>query len=187
MQAAAPPPAGATPARIAGVATKQLDLYAAEFVRRLLTQRYDTPRDAQIRWVHSESGQTHDPSVVGLVPDKLRGRLATYSVTAGAPGDNPIPDAATWARLGHVHAFTTVTVQNVEEPLAWTNAVADGNVQDPGLTAREVTATVTRHVGHEKSSYSVDLALNPEGPPSYSTWRFITLVTYTSIPLARAS
>ncbi|MFC6706839.1 hypothetical protein [Flexivirga alba] len=183
LNAASAPPTGAAPPPITGLASKQPDLYAAEFVRRLLTQHYDTPRDSQIRWVQSESGQTHDPTVVGLVPPNLRGRLATYSVTAENPGDNPIPDAATWARLGHAHASTTVTVQNVEEPLAWTNAVADGKVQDPGVTAREVAATVTRHVGHERSSYSVDLTLNLEGPPAYPTWRFVTLVTYTSIPL----
>lgn len=187
LNAASPPPPGATPAPITGLADKQPDLYAAEFVRRLMTQHYDTSRDSQIRWVQSESGQTHDPAVVGLVPANLRGRLATYSVTVETPGDNPIPEVATWDRLGRVHASTTATIQNVEEPLAWTNAVADGNVQDPGLTAREVTATVIRHVGHEKSSYSVDLTLNLEGPPSYPTWRFVTLVTYTSIPLGPAS
>lgn len=187
LNAASPPPPGATPAAITGLTTKQPDLYAAEFVRRLLSQYYDTSRDDQIRWVQSESGQTRDPAVVGLVPPNLRDRLATYSVTAATQGDNPIPDAATWASLGHVHAFTTVTILNVDEPLAWADAIADGKVQDPGVTAREVAATVTRHIRHETYSYSVDLTLNLEGPPSYPTWRFITLVTYTSIPLGPSS
>lgn len=187
LNADSPPLPGDVPAQIKGISSKQPDLYAAEFVRRLLTQHYDTSRDDQIRWVQTESGQTRDPAVVGLVPPNLRSRLASYSVTAGAPGDNPIPDAATWSRLGRVHAFTTVTIRSVDEPLAWTEAVTDGKVQDPGLTAREVAATVTRHLGHETYSYSVDLALNLEGPPSYPSWRFVTVVTYTSIPLGPSS
>ena len=172
---------------ITGEAEQQPDLYAAEFVRRLLTQDYSQPRGALLSWVQLESAQTSEPLVVGLVPPALRPRMAVDSVTDPSDGPAPIPSPAEWTALARKHAFTTVTIDRVVEPLAWTNAVAAGRVTDPGITGREVAATVTRHTpgpgGTATSRFSVAISLNLEGPPTRTSWGFVTAVTYTVVPM----
>ena len=172
--------------RITGDVTQQPDLYAAEFVRRLLTQDYRASRDEHIAWVQGESAQTTEPLVVGLVPKELRGRLAVFSVTDSAAQPAPIPNANEWVALGVQNAYTTVRVQRVEEPMAWSTAVSSGRISDPGVTGREVAASVTLH--YEKqgrpvtATSSVALTLNLQGPPTRGTWGFVTAVTYSSLP-----
>ncbi|MEP6855779.1 MAG: hypothetical protein ABJA33_09935, partial [Pedococcus sp.] len=172
---------------IAGDQVHQPDLYAAEFVRRLLTQDFRSPRQAHLAWVQAESAQSIEPLVVGLVPADLRDRLAVYSVTDTANGPAPVPSDQEWLQLAATKTFTTVQIQRVTEPLAWTNAVADGRITDPGVTGREVAALVTRHTNgsgpDHVQRFSVDLTLNLEGPPSRATWGFVTAVTFTSIPI----
>lgn len=185
------PTGGSSAPLIAGEATTQPDLYAAEFVRRLLTQDYDTPRGAHLAWVQAESTPTSDPLVVGLVPADLRDRFAVYSVTDTSDGPAPVPTEAQWVALAAAHASTTVRIDRVVEPTAWANAVRAGRITDPGTTARLVAATVTRHTttaGHERTeTFSVALSLNLEGPPSRADWRFVTAVTYTAIPMGGSS
>ena len=172
--------------RITGDVTQQPDLYAAEFVRRLLTQNYRASRDEHVAWVQGESAQTTEPLVVGLVPKELRGRLAVFSVTDSAVQAAPIPNANQWAALGVQNAYTTVRVQRVEEPMAWSTAVSSGRISDPGVTGREVSAAVTLH--YEKqgrpvtTTSSVAMTLNLEGPPTRNSWGFVTAVTYSSLP-----
>ncbi|GAA2501616.1 hypothetical protein [Terrabacter carboxydivorans] len=172
--------------RITGDVTQQPDLYAAEFVRRLLTQDYRASRDAHVAWVQGESAQTTEPLVVGLVPKELRGRLAVFSVTESGGQGVPIPTANEWAALRVQNAYTTVRVQRVDEPLAWSTAVSSGRISDPGVTGREVAASVTLH--YEKqgrpvtATSSVAITLNLQGPPTRSTWGFVTAVTYSSLP-----
>jgi hypothetical protein len=174
--------------RISGETATQPDLYAAEFVRRLLTQDYRKPRAQHLAWVQSEAASSTEPLVVGLVPAELRDRLAVFSVTTRDGSTAPIPTAGEWDALGRQHGFTTVTIDRVTEPLAWTNAVASGRITDPGITGREVAATTTRHTrdarGDHTSRFSVALRLNLEGPPTRDTWGFVTAVTYTAIPLS---
>lgn len=172
--------------RITGNVTQQPDLYAAEFVRRLLTQDYRASRDEHVAWVQGESAQTTEPLVVGLVPKELRSRLAVFSVTDSAAQAAPIPTANQWAALGVQNAYTTVRVQRVEEPMAWSTAVSSGRISDPGVTGREVSAAVTLH--YEKqgrpvtTTSSVAMTLNLQGPPTRGTWGFVTAVTYSSLP-----
>jgi hypothetical protein len=174
--------------RISGETATQPDLYAAEFVRRLLTQDYQKPRAEHLAWVQSEAASTTEPLVVGLVPAELRNRLAVFSVTTGDGATAPIPSATEWEVLGQQHGFTTVTIGRVTEPLAWTNAVASGRITDPGISGREVAATTTRHThdarGDHTTKFSVAMRLNLEGPPTRDTWGFVTAVTYTAIPLS---
>ncbi|GAA2161043.1 hypothetical protein FHX52_3241 [Humibacillus xanthopallidus] len=176
-----------TPRRISGDAAEQPDLYAAEFVRRLLTQDYSGVRTDHLAWVQAESAMTSEPLVVGLVPPELRGRLALHSVTERSGGRAAVPDEVEWRSLAAGQAYTTVRVDRVVEPMAWSNAVASGRITDPGVTGREVSATVTLHAqqqGREvTSTTSVALTLNLEGPPSRDRWGFITLVTYTAVPV----
>jgi hypothetical protein len=176
---------------IIGEATKQPDLYAAEFVRRLLTQDYDRPRATHLAWVQAESTTTADSLVVGLVPPDLRDRFAVYSVTDTSDGPAPVPTAGEWAALAMAHGFSEATIDRVIEPTAWTNAVEAGRVTDPGTTARLVAATVTRHTtiaGQARTqTFSVAISLNLEGPPTRPDWRFVTAVTYTAIPMGGGS
>ncbi|MBC9822857.1 hypothetical protein [Terrabacter sp. MAHUQ-38] len=173
--------------RIRGDATTQPDLYAAEFVRRLLTQNYQTSREQHLQWVQSEAAQTREPLVVGLVPHDLRDRLAVYSVTQTTSGPPPIPSPQEWRQLSALEAYTTVRIDRVEEPMAWSNAVAAGRITDLGITGRQVAATVTQHTVKDgrtaTSSSSVALTLNLQGPPTRATWGFVTAVTYTSVPV----
>ena len=53
---------------VSSEARQQPDLYAAAFVRELLTQDYRTSRDQLLAWVQSESAQSTEPLVVGLTP-----------------------------------------------------------------------------------------------------------------------
>lgn len=185
---ALPPVAPAvSPRSITAEAARQPDLYAGEFVKHLLTQDYRTPRAQLLTWVQSEAAQTAEPLVTALVPPQLRDKWAVFSVTDPADGMAPIPATDEWIRLAQVQGHTTVVVQRVSEPLAWSSAVSSGRITDAGVTGREVTALVTLHTvqdGRAKASVaSVALTLNLEGPPVRPGWGFVTVVTYTQIPV----
>ncbi len=175
-------------ATITGEAAQQPDLYAAEFVRRLLTQDYRQPREAHLQWVQAEAATTKEPLVVGLVPPELRDRLALYSVADASGAATPIPSASEWQGLALQHGYTTVTIDRVEEPFAWTNAVASGRISDPGITGRDVAATVVQHTTVEgqprTATFSVGISLNLQGPPTRATWGFVAAVSYTSIQVS---
>ena len=168
---------------IQGDDSQQPDLYAAAFARRLLTQDYQTPRADLLAWVQAESAQSTEPLVVGLVPSELRDRFAVYSVTDATSGPAPVPSEDDWRSLATRNAATTAVIDRVIEPQSWSNAVDAGRIQDPGVTARQVHATVTRRVGTDTTKYSVEVTINLEGPPSRAGWGFVTLLTYTSIPM----
>jgi hypothetical protein len=78
----------------------------------------------------------------------------------------------------------------VIEPIPWSTAVAAGEISDPGVTAREVTALVTLHTTEggidHRTVTSVALTLNLEGPPALSNWGFVGAVTYDAIPVSRS-
>jgi hypothetical protein len=177
--------------RIPQTYRQQPDLYARAFVEQLLTQDYSAARDRHLAWVQSESAPTDEPLVTGLIPPELRDRLAIFSVTDERSGPAPVPSRMDWDKLRTQHAHTTVVVQRVNEPLAWSNAVEAGRVTDPGVTAREVAATVTQHTGtgaHVATRVtSVDLTLNLLGPPTRGTWAFVAVITYRAVPLGPQS
>ena len=163
-------------------ARQQPDLYAAALVRQLLTQDYRTDREQLLAWVQSESAQSTDPLVVGLTPVDLRGRMAVASVQDGVNGPAPVPTQSDWADLARRQGHTTVQIQRVIEPEPWASAVANGQITDPGVTARQVDADVTLHTtDHGKATvehYSVALVLNLEGPPVLGGYGFVTAITY---------
>ncbi len=160
--------------RIRGDFTQQPDLYAAEFVRRLLTQDYRTPRAEHLAWVQSEAAQTSEPLVVGLVPRELRDHLAVYSVTDSEGQAPVVPTQREWTALAVQHAYTTVRIERVNEPMAWSTAVSSGHISDPGITAARFSASVTLHYQKESrlvaSTSSVAMTLNIQGPPSRRSW-----------------
>ena len=174
--------------RIAGETSLQPDLYAAAFVKELLTQDYVTPRSDLLSWVQAESAVTTEPEVVGLIPSELRSKWAVFSVSEGqAP---PVPTIADWTALGLRQGRTTVEIQRVTEPVPWSTAVAAGEINDPGVTAREVTALVTLHSNEsgigQTTVTSVALSLNLEGPPAQSNWGFVGAITYDAVPVSRS-
>jgi hypothetical protein len=173
---------------ISGSALLQPDLYARAFATRLLTQDYRHSRTGLLSWVQAESAQSSEPRVVGLVPASLRSKLAVYSLTESADGSAvPIPSVSDWAAWQRKHAYTSVTVQKVIEPIKWSQAVAAGQLTDPGATERELDALVTTHwtEGKQKrtATQSVALTINLEGPPSRITYGFVTAVLYTIVPV----
>lgn len=178
-----PPPAATSSAYppVSDTAKLQPDLYAAAFVQRLLTQDYRRPRDECLRWIQSEAATTSEPLVVGLLPPTLRSRLAVASVQDGVNGRAPVPSADSWKSLAKRGASSTASIVKVSEPYEWSMAVANGEITDPGITARQVDAEVTViHGADETSTYSVSVLLNLEGPPTRAGYGFVTLVNYTS-------
>ena len=169
-------------AAVSAQARQQPDLYAAAFVRQLMTQDYRTDREQLLAWVQSESAQSTDPLVVGLTPVDLRGRMAVASIQDGVNGRAPVPSPADWVDLARRQGHTTVQVQRVIEPVPWASAVASGQITDPGVTARQVDANVTLHTtDHGKATvehYSVALVVNLEGPPVRTGYGFVAAITY---------
>ena len=170
-------------AAVSAEARQQPDLYAAAFVRQLLTQDYRTDREQLLAWVQSESAQSTDPLVVGLTPVDLRGRMAVASVQDGVNGPAPVPSQSDWADLARRQGHTTVQIQRVIEPEPWASSVASGQITDPGVTARQVDADVTLHTNvHGKviaEHFSVALVVNLEGPPVLGEYGFVTAITYS--------
>ncbi|MHB1475041.1 MAG: hypothetical protein ACYCV4_15760 [Dermatophilaceae bacterium] len=167
---------------VSAEARLQPDLYAAAFVRQLMTQDYATDRAHLLAWVQSESAQSTDPLVVGLTPFDLRGRMAVASVQDGVNGPAPVPSQGDWADLARRQGHTTVQIQRVTEPVPWASAVANGSITDPGVTARQVDADVTLHTIERgkvaAQHFSVALVVNLEGLPVRSEYGFVAAITY---------
>jgi hypothetical protein len=179
------PVAPATSAQYPAVSSQarlQPDLYAAAFTRQLLSQDYRASRSQLLAWVQSETAASTEPLVVGLTPVGLRGRLALWSVQddTGSPAIVPSPGA--WAALAQRRGYTTVQIQKVTEPVSWAAAVADGEITDPGVAARQVDAEVTLHTtdhGHPvTAASSVALTIQLEGPPVRGGYGFVVAVIY---------
>lgn len=120
--------------------------------------------------------------------DKAARIVDLFSVSEGqAP---PVPTIADWAWLGLRQGRTTVEIQRVTEPVPWSTAVAAGEIIDPGVAAREVTALATLHtteVGIDmKTVTSVALNLNLEGSPALAHWGFVGVVTYDVVLVSRS-
>ena len=182
VAAVEPAPSRQYPA-VSGQARQQPDLYAAAFAGELLTQDYRTSgRDQLLAWVQSESAQSTDPLVVGLTPAALRGKMAVTSVQDGVNGPAPVPSQNDWANLAGRQGHTTVQVQHVSEPVSWASAVANAQITDPGVTARQVDAEVTLqttdHGITTVQRFSVSLVVNLEGPPVRNGYGFVAAITY---------
>ena len=170
---------------VSAEARQQPDLYAAAFVRQLFTKDYRVSRDVLLAWVQSESAQSTDPLVVGLTPVDLRNRMAVASVQDGDNGPSPLPSPSDWADLARRQGHTTARIQRVTQPVSGARAVVDGQITDPGVTARQVDAEVTLHtVDHGKPTavrYSVALVVNLEGPPVRDGYGFVAAITYNVV------
>lgn len=167
---------------VSSQAREQPDLYAAAFTRELLAQDYRTSRDDLLAWVQSESAQSTEPLVVGLTPVELRGRLALWSVQDDTGSPAIVPNQTVWAALAQRQGNTTVQIQKVTEPGSWADAVAGGQITDPGVTARQVDAEVTLHTTDHgqaiTSASSVALTIQLEGPPVRGGYGFVVAAIY---------
>jgi hypothetical protein len=179
------PMAPATSAQYPAVssqAREQPDLYVAAFTAELLTQDYRTSRDDLLAWVQSESAPSTEPLVVGLTPVSLRGRLALWSVQDDTGSPAIVPNRNAWAALAERRGYTTVQIQKVTEPVSWADAVAGGQITDPGVTAREIDAEVTLHTTDNgppvTAASSVALTIQLEGPPARGGYGFVVAVIY---------
>jgi hypothetical protein len=170
---------------VSGQARQQPDLYAAAFAGELLTQDYRTSsRQQLLAWVQSESTQSTDPLVVGLTPAALRPRMAVASVQDGINGLAPVPTQSNWAKLGSRQGHTSVQIQHVSEPVNWASAVANAQITDPGVTARQVDAEVTLATADQGKTtlqrFSVSLVINLEGPPVRDDYGFVAAIIYNA-------
>jgi hypothetical protein len=170
---------------VSGQARQQPDLYAAAFVGELLTQDYRTSsRDELLGWVQSESAQSTDPLVVGLTPAGLRPKMAVASVQDGINGLAPVPNQSNWAKLADRQGHTSVQIQRVSEPVNWASAVANAQITDPGVTARQVDAEVTLQTTDQGKTtlqrFSVSLVINLEGPPVRDDYGFVAAIIYNA-------
>jgi hypothetical protein len=179
------PVTAATSAQYPAVSSQarlQPDLYAAAFTAQLLTQDYRTSRDDLLAWVQSETAHSSEPLVVGLTPVELRGRLALWSVQDDTGSPAVVPSRTAWAALAERQGYTTVQIQKVTEPVSWADAVANGEITDPGVTAREVDAEVTLHTTDHgqaiTAASSVALTIQLEGPPVRGGYGFVVAVIY---------
>ena len=168
---------------VSGQARQQPYLYAAAFAGELLTQDYRTSgRQELLAWVQSESAQSTDPLVVGLTPAGLRSRMAVASVQDGVNGLAPVPSQSDWANLAGRQGHTSVQVQHVSEPVSCASAVANAQITDPGVTARQVDADVTLQTTDQGKTtlqrFSVSLVVNLEGPPVRDGYGFVAAITY---------
>jgi len=188
--AAQSPVVPATSARYPAVGSRsrqQPDLYAAAFTAELLTQDYRSSRDHLLAWVQSESAPSTEPLVVGLTPAGLRGKLALWSVQDDTGGPAIVPSPSAWAALAGRQGYTTVQVQDVTEPVAWADAVAGGQITDPGATARQVDAEVTLHTTDHgqpiTAASSVALTIQLEGPPVRGGYGFVAAAIYDVVAI----
>jgi hypothetical protein len=167
---------------------QQADLYARAFATQLLTVDYAQSRDDLLSWVQSESAMTAEPRVIGLVPADQRAKYGVWSLTdLDSFATPPIASAADWHAWAVKHGRSSVEIVRVTEPTKWSNAVSDGQISDPGVTARDVDANVTttwvENGKHKTARYSVSLSLTLEGPPTRADYRFVNTVSYNTVAI----
>jgi hypothetical protein len=179
------PPKSTAPSELPPDLTASPDQFARSFAIGQLSQDFRTSRSSLLSWVQAHSAVSPEPLVMGLIPAPARTTWAVTSVTDSSEGTPAVPNQRDWDLLASVSGYQTVDIQRVSEPYPWVTAVAAGRISDPGVTAREIVAVVTRNTlesGEPRSvRSSVVLGVNLEGPPTRDTWAFVTLVTYTSI------
>jgi hypothetical protein len=155
-------------------ATTSPDRYAAEVATRLLSVDYpSTPRRGLLAiW----RGQLSDTLPLG-VP---RGTSLHAARKAGLSSiGSVLPSASMWATLAAAGTVTRFTVTAVTEPPAWLAALGDGQITDPGLTARLVSGLETTRyrngseTGQSRASESIVVAMLC--PPSATRCRIEVL------------
>ena len=120
------------------------DQFARFFAAGLLEQDFRRPRTALLSWVQAHAAVSPEPLVMGLIPVSDRPTWAVASVSDASLGETVVPGQEEWAELARASGYQSVEIKSVSEPYAWVAAVAASKITDPGVTAREIVAVVTR-------------------------------------------
>src|SRR5262249_28790860 len=121
--------------------TTSADVYAEAVANTLWNVDYArTSRDAVLAFWRA---QLSPVLPAGTPPGTALGQAqaAAMSTLAGL-----IPSAGTWSTLAGDRTVSSFRVTGVTEPPGWVEAISNGQIVDPGLTAREV-------IGVQKLSY----------------------------------
>jgi len=158
----------------------QPDLYARAFVTGLFIHPYTGVTRAQmLAWVQTQ--QALSPFITGGTSAELN-RLLVESASDPAwsnHGVAALPDDSGWAQA--VAGRTSVHIDRLTclTPPDWETAISDGNITDPGLTARLVSADMTmtwNDGGKPKSQkFSTALTMLLEGPPTASQYGVVVI------------
>ena len=183
MLAAAPDVAPATTPLLPPIPPSdrtQPDLYARAFVTGLFIHPYTGVTRAQmLAWVQTQ--QALSPFITGGTSVELN-RLLVESASDPAwsnHGVAALPDDSGWAQA--VAGRTSVHIDRLTclTPPDWETAISDGDITDPGLTARLVSADMTmtwNDSGMRKTQkFSTVLTMLLEGPPTASQYGVVVI------------
>jgi hypothetical protein len=158
----------------------QPDLYARAFFTALFTHPYAGVTRAQmLAWVQAQ--QAVSLFITGGTPATLN-RLAVESSSDPGwsnSGYAALPDDAGWAQAVAGRASVRIDRLTCVTPPDWETAISDGDITDPGLTARLVSADMTMtwtDGGQRKTErFSAALTLLLEGPPTTGQYGVVVI------------
>ena len=136
------------------VARTSPDIYIPTVVRELFDLDFaKQSRPVFLSWVQSEMS----PDTLPDVPAALRDRLTVASVVFA--GEEPWPDAATWATLAAEHQTWHVSGVSVTTSPTWQQVVASGwQPPDTRMWQDSVTATLVKTwPGHGTRAWSLSM------------------------------
>jgi len=158
----------------------QPDLYARAFFTALFTHPYPgVTRQQMLAWVQAQ--QAVSPFITGGTPAALN-RLLVESASDTAwsnSGYAALPDDAGWAQAVAGRADVRIDRLTCLTPPDWETAISDGDITDPGLTSRLVSADMTMtwtDGGHRKTQrLSAALTLLLGGPPTTGQYGVVVI------------
>ncbi len=158
----------------------QPDLYARAFFTALFTHPYTGVTRAQmLAWVQTQ--QALSPFITGGTLAELN-QLLVESASDPAwsnHGVATLPDDSGWAQAVAGRASVRIDRLTRLTPPDWEAAISDGDITDPGLTARLVSADMTmtwNDSGMRKTQkFSTVLTMLLEGPPTASQYGVVVI------------
>lgn len=158
----------------------QPDLYARAFFTALFTHPYvGVTRAQMLAWLQAQ--RVESPFITGGTAAELN-RLLVESASDPAwsnHGYAALADDAGWAEAVAGRASVRIDRLTCVIPPDWETAISAGDITDPGLTARLVSADMTMtwtengHLNTRKFSAALTLLL--EGPPTTSQYGVIVI------------
>jgi hypothetical protein len=164
----------------------QPDLYARAFFTTLFTHPYaGVTRGQMLAWVQAQ--QADSPFITGGTPAE-RSRLLVESASDpqwSNHGYAALPDEAGWAQGVAGRASVRIGRLIRVTPPDWETAIAAGDITDPGLTARLVSADMTMtwtESGKPRTQrFSAALTLLLEGPPTASQYGVVVIADTSAV------
>jgi hypothetical protein len=164
----------------------QPDLYARAFFTALFAHPYaGVTRGQMLAWIQSQQAAT--TFITGGSPAQ-RNRLLVESGSDPAwsnHGFAALPDEATWAQASAGRMSVRIDRLTCLTPPDWEQAIAAGEVTDPGLTERLVSGDITTawtHGGQRQSQkVSVALTLLLEDPPTAGQYGVVVIADTNAV------